>query len=45
MPQAGNGSVFFFPRDIFFRARDNFRQNARDIEKTAVTILDQKKWP
>ena len=38
-------AVFFFPRDIFFRARDNFRKNARDIEKTAVTIFDQKKWP
>ena len=36
---------FFFPRDIFFRARDNFRKNARDFEKTAVTIFDQKKWP
>ena len=35
----------FFSRDIFFRARDNFRKNARDIEKTAMTIFDQKKWP
>ena len=38
-------SIVFFPRDIFFCARDNFRKNARDIEKTPVTILGQKKWP
>ena len=25
--------VFFFSRDIFFGARDNFGKNARDIKK------------
>ena len=38
-------SSVFFPRDIFFCARDNFLKNAREIEKMAVTILDPKKWP
>ena len=32
-------NVYFFPRDIFFRARDNFLKNARDSEKTPVTIF------
>ena len=39
------GQCFFFPRDIFFCARDIFRKSARDIEKVPVTILDQKKCP
>ena len=29
--------MFFFPRDIFFGARDIFGKNARDITKKPVT--------
>ena len=41
MAKVGEGcaSVFFFPRDIFFGARDIFGKNARDIKKMPVTNL------
>ena len=35
-------TVFFFPRDIFFGARDIFGKNARDIKKMPVTNLGKK---
>ena len=43
--RTGYHQCFFFPRDIFLSARDNFRKTARDIKKVPVTIFGKIKLP
>ena len=38
---AKNISVFFFPRDIFWFARDIFRKSTRDLGKVPVAFFEK----